>query len=261
VRDLRLLGREPSRPRTVARGAGARRARPERPHRRGDPATVDRAPHPGREPGERARSRQDHAARADDQRSGSRREPRRDRRPADPGDRGRSGDHARRRAHPGRGGPRAPDQHRQGVPPGRGDGGVRAGGDGPARAVGGHDRERGQPGLPRAVRPGGARPRGDRVGRRGRRQADQVPAHVPVRRSDAAQQGGPAALRGLRSGPVSRRPAPGESPPARAAGVGHARRRARGLVRLAAERAPAPGPDGPSRLTGRYDRRSGPGPG
>ena len=45
---------------------------------------------------------------------------------------------------------------------------------------------------------------GRHVGHRGRRQAAQVPAHVPHRRPRAAQQDRPAAVRGLRRGDVRR---------------------------------------------------------
>ncbi len=69
-----------------------------------------------------------------------------------------------------------------------------------------HHRERGQPGVPRPVRPRRGAPGGARVGDRGPRQAAEVPADVQAGRPRPAYQGGPAPVRRVRHRALRRRP-------------------------------------------------------
>ncbi len=141
--------------------------------------------------------------------------------------------------HPGRGpdrGGRLPgraDQHRGRLPPGRQHGGPRAARARPGAWLAAGHRERRQPGLPGPVRSGRGGPGGHLLGHRRRRQAGQVPADVPGRGSRPAQQGGPAALPGLRHRAARRRPGPGQPADPDPAGLGPHRRGPARLVRLA----------------------------
>ena len=128
--------------------------------------------------------RQDRAARGDD--------PRARRAPADRGDRGRPRDGERRRAHPRLRRAGGADHHRQRLPPRRAHGArrpARPAARRPRRAV---HRERRQPRLPGELRPRPAPQRHAAVGDRRRRQAGQVPGHVPRGRPAADHEDGPA---------------------------------------------------------------------
>ena len=154
----------------------------------------------GVEPDELARGGQDHAPRAHD--PGPRC------RASDLRDRGRSGDAARRRAHPGDGLPGSADQHRQRLPSR-----CRDARRGPAAArspdaFAPDDRERRQPGVPGPLRSRRAHEGRHHVGDRRRGQTAQVPAHVPRQRGDGAEQDRSAAAPRVR-----RRAVPGPRPP------------------------------------------------
>ena len=165
--------------------AGAEDPGQERRPGRRQPGLAARPRHPGRQPDELTRLGQDHPAGTDRPGPG---------RPADArGHRGRPGDRAGRRPHPRGGLPGGPDQHRRGLPPGRGHGRRRAAHPGPAARLGGGHRERRQPGLPGPVRPGRGRARRAGLGHRGHRQAAEVPADVPQRRPGRGDQDRPAA--------------------------------------------------------------------
>ena len=140
---------------------------------RGQPGLARGSGHGGGQPHELAGLGQDDAPRAHD--------PRRRRRAHDLGHRRRPGDPARCGSHRGRRGPGDPDHDRVGLPSRRHHGGGRAPHPRPAARLRRLHRERRQPRVPGAVRSGRNGPGRDHVGHRGRRQAAQVPAHVPRR--------------------------------------------------------------------------------
>jgi hypothetical protein len=209
-RSRRLgAGHEPG-----AHGAGGARhpGTQQRPCRT-QPRRTGAARRVGAEPRLQPRLRQDQPAGAQHPATG--------RPPAGGRDRRRPADQPRRRPHSRHRRTGTADQHRQGLPPGRGDGGNGHRTPGTCARFGADDRKRRQSGLPLGLRPGrGAQGRGA-VGDGGRGQAAQVPGHVPCRFADAAEQGRPVALPAVR-----RRRLPGQRPAHQPAdphhhGVGH----------------------------------------
>ena len=105
----------------------------------------------------------------------------------------------------------------------------------PGRGLGPPHRECRKPRLPRALRSRRARQGRNPLRHGGRGQAAQIPAHVPRRRRDDPEQDRPPAARRFRRDACDRECAEGQPEDRRAAAFRADRRRARRMVRLAAQ--------------------------